>query len=135
MIFSFQVRKLSAILSLKCLFFGSNRIFFSKVMIEISRKSNFPIEMYTISFLCSLLFFNLLYLEMNKIIFKMILIVIFLKLLLFNKILKLMLIHFAALLHKLRFQFFSKFKKTMILDFKWVFLKIEFLNKRTRFSR
>ena len=30
---------------------------------EISRKSNFPIEMYTISFLCILLFFNLLYLR------------------------------------------------------------------------
>ena len=68
---SFEVRKLFAILSWKCLLFGSNRTFLSKVMIDhreidtsqISRKSNFPIEMYTISFLCILLLFTLRYLR------------------------------------------------------------------------
>ena len=37
-------------------------------MAQISRKNNFPIEMYTISFLCILLFFTLRYLrnELNN---------------------------------------------------------------------
>ena len=73
---------------------------------------------------------------MNKIIQKIILIVIFLILLLFNKILKLNLIHFATLLHKLGFQMCRNFFKKVILDLKLVFLKIiAFSHTRTRFSR
>ena len=75
---------------------------------EISRKNNFPIETYAISFLCILLFFNLLYLRNEQNNFNNNINSDILTLLLFNKILNLNLTNFAA-------QFF--FKK-MILDFK-----------------
>ena len=71
---------------------------------QISRKSNFPIEMYKISFLCILLFFILRYLRNEQNNSKNDIYSDIFDTLLFNKILKLNLIHFATLLRKLRFQ-------------------------------
>ena len=77
--------------------------------------------MYTISFLCILLFFTLRYLrneqnnsknDINSDIFD----TFFLILLLFNKILKLNLIHFATLLHKLLFQMCRNLKNGLCGD-------------------
>ena len=67
--------------------------------------------MYTISFLCILLFFTLRYLRNEQNNSKNDIYSDILILLLFNKILKLNLIHFATLFYKLRFQMCRNYKK------------------------